>query len=257
MIVVVRLLGVDFANRVGLAAGYDRNGVHIRDAPEWGFGFVELGTVTPRPIEGHNAGVQALARRLRARAPGDIVVGANLGVQPGRPVAHAWCDYMAGMRALTPFVHYLAINLTGESTCELLAPHNEGLFVQTLAVLSDARRRRGAPALLLKLPIEAALRNDARIMRQVRTAAIDGVIAVREGRGDQQVARLASVISKHMVLIIAGGIDDIAQALSCVRAGADLVQMYRGFATGGPARVHAIASALCHEAWAAASRTSA
>jgi dihydroorotate dehydrogenase len=134
------LAGLRFRNRIGLGAGFDKDGVAIRGWAALGFGFVELGTVTPRPQPGNprprlfrlppdealvnrmgfnNAGADALARRIadaRPHLPDGFVVGANIGRNRDTPDEDAVGDYVAAARALGPVADYLAINVSSPNT---------------------------------------------------------------------------------------------------------------------------------------------
>lgn len=149
----VELAGLRFRNRVGLGAGFDKDGVAI---PAWaalGFGFVELGTVTPRPQRGNprprlfrlpsdealvnrmgfnNAGADALASRIataRPELPPGFVVGASIGRNRDTPDDGAAADYVAAATVLGPVADYLAVNVS--------SPNTEGL-----RTLQDAERLR-------------------------------------------------------------------------------------------------------------------
>lgn len=243
MSAVVRLLGLDFDNRVGLAAGHDRDGIRLEEAGSWGFGFVELGTVTPLPVAGHNAGAHALAERLRKRVRTTLKIGVNIGAQPGGDANEAWRDYVRVMRSIDRQADYLAINFTGDSARALLDPGNQVVLDAVLAAFSDARAQ-GTPPVLLKLPLAAALADDARIARQAIALAFDGIIAVREDATVGGISALARVLPESMVLVAAGGIVDAETATRCIAAGADLIQMHRAFDAGGPGLVRAITVAL-------------
>lgn len=136
----VRLLGLTFPNRVGLAAGMDKDGRGLRAWGALGFGHVELGTVTAHPQPGNdlprlfrlptsravinrmgfnNAGVQVLAERLReARAEGaiGIPVGVSIGKTKVTPLEEAVEDYLTSVRALDGLADYLAVNVSSPNT---------------------------------------------------------------------------------------------------------------------------------------------
>lgn len=132
----VHLLGLRFRNRIGLGAGFDKDGVAIRGWAALGFGFVELGTVTPRPQPGNprprlfrlpdeealvnrmgfnNAGADALARRIadaRPHLPTGFVIGVNIGRNRDGGVD----DYPAAARSVAPAADYLALNVSSPNT---------------------------------------------------------------------------------------------------------------------------------------------
>ena len=171
-----RLWGLDFPNPVGLAAGFDKNGEVWRQALSLGFGFVEIGSVTPQPQPGNplprlfrlsqaeavinrmgfnNAGAEAMARLLAGRN-GDAsrrgILGINLG--KNKTTEDAAADYEIGIRRLAPFADYLVINVSSPNTPGLRA-------LQGRAPLQELIRRSRraltatlpdkAPPLLLKI----------------------------------------------------------------------------------------------------------
>lgn len=131
-----RVMGIDFPNPVGLAAGLDKDGECI---PVWralGFGFAEVGTVTPRPQSGNpkprmfrlpraralinrmgfnNQGVDRLVERVR-RAGGQGVLGINIGKNADTPVERAADDYLLGLRKVYPWASYVAVNISSPNT---------------------------------------------------------------------------------------------------------------------------------------------
>lgn len=132
----VDLLGLHFANRVGLAAGLDKNGDHIDALGSLGFGFIEIGTVTPRPQAGNpkprlfrissanaiinrmgfnNLGVDHLVSRA-ARRNYSGVLGINVGKNADTPLANAVDDYRICIRAAHAFADYLTVNISSPNT---------------------------------------------------------------------------------------------------------------------------------------------
>ena len=132
----VRVMGIDFPNPVGLAAGLDKDGVAIRGLAALGFGFIEIGTVTPRPQAGNpvprmfrlrerqalinrmgfnNAGVESLVGRL-AHLRYDGVLGINIGKNKDTPTDRAAADYRYCLNRVYPFASYLVVNLSSPNT---------------------------------------------------------------------------------------------------------------------------------------------
>lgn len=167
-------LGLRFANPLGLAAGFDKNAAVIAPMLRLGFGFVEVGTVTPRAQTGNprprifrlpsdgavinrigfaGEGMVAAARRLAAwrasRRPG--VVGVNLGMN--RDSADAAADYAAGARMLGPYADYVVINVSSPNTPGLRALQGraalEAVVDRVAAALAEAGSQ--APPLLVKI----------------------------------------------------------------------------------------------------------
>ncbi|MCP9236640.1 quinone-dependent dihydroorotate dehydrogenase [Lewinella sp. JB7] len=133
--------GIPFPNPVGLAAGFDKDGKYYRDMSSLGFGFLELGTVTPLPQGGNpsprlfrlpadralinrmgfnNEGVEALARRLlRDGRPGNVVLGGNIGKNKLTPNEEATADYLKCFERLFSLVDYFVVNVSSPNTPNL------------------------------------------------------------------------------------------------------------------------------------------
>ncbi|MEZ5448609.1 MAG: quinone-dependent dihydroorotate dehydrogenase [Thiolinea sp.] len=132
----VRVMGIDFPNPVGLAAGLDKNGEYIDALATAGFGFIEIGTVTPRPQPGNpvprlfrlrkakaiinrmgfnNHGTDYLLGQVRkARYQG--ILGINIGKNFDTPVERAVEDYLLGLRRVYPYAHYVTVNISSPNT---------------------------------------------------------------------------------------------------------------------------------------------
>ncbi|MEL7264806.1 MAG: quinone-dependent dihydroorotate dehydrogenase, partial [Planctomycetota bacterium] len=135
------IFGIPFANPVGLAAGFDKDGRYYQNMSSLGFGFIELGTVTPKPQSGNprprlfrlsrdralinrmgfnNDGVDALVERLkRWGRPGNVVLGGNIGKNKATPNDHAADDYRICFERLFPFVDYFVVNVSSPNTPNL------------------------------------------------------------------------------------------------------------------------------------------
>ena len=141
-----RVMGLVFPNPVGLAAGFDKDGKHIPGMACLGFGFVEVGTVTPLPQDGipqprlfrlpldralinrmgfNNEGLEALADRLKALrqtgVPGGLLIGGNIGKNKATPNEQAESDYLKCFEALFPWVDYFVVNVSSPNTPGLRA----------------------------------------------------------------------------------------------------------------------------------------
>jgi dihydroorotate dehydrogenase len=132
----VKVMGIDFPNAVGLAAGLDKNGDYIEAMAGLGFGFVEIGTVTPRPQPGNpkprlfrlpeaqaiinrmgfnNLGVEHLINQVKA-AEMDAVLGINIGKNFDTPVEKAVDDYLIGLNKVYDYADYVTINISSPNT---------------------------------------------------------------------------------------------------------------------------------------------
>ncbi|MCH7486688.1 MAG: quinone-dependent dihydroorotate dehydrogenase [Proteobacteria bacterium] len=192
----LRLWDRDFPNPVGLAAGFDKNAEVPDRALALGFGFVEAGSVTPRPQAGNprprlfrlsrdqavinrlgfnNDGLEAVAGRLRARPAGGIV-GVNLGVN--RDSADAAADYAEGARALAGLADYLVVNVSSPNTPGVRALQGRRPLEALLQAVLAARREGGAePPVLLKIAPDLTGDDLGVIAEVALESGIDGLIA--------------------------------------------------------------------------------
>jgi dihydroorotate dehydrogenase len=183
------IAGLGFPSPVGLAAGFDKDGEVPAKMLGLGFGFVEVGTLTPRPQPGNpgprlfrltedgavinrlgfnNQGQAAAAERLAGRDRSSGVVGINIGAN--KESADRIADYVAGVRAMAPFADYLTINISSPNTPGLRDLQAGGELVELLAAVGNARPA-GIP-LFLKVAPDLETGDHERIVR----AAIDGGI---------------------------------------------------------------------------------
>jgi dihydroorotate dehydrogenase len=192
------LFGREFSNPVGLAAGFDKDGVVIGAMAALGFGFVEVGTVTLRPQPGNprprlfrypaerslqnslgfnNSGLEAMRRRLagladRRRAPW-IPVGVNLGKGRDTPPEAALADYQALLRGLGELADYLVVNLSSPNTPGLRDLQNES-FVRDLLV---AARQATRTPVLVKLSPDLEPETAAALAAAAVAAGAAGIVA--------------------------------------------------------------------------------
>jgi len=198
----VELLGLSFPNPVGLAAGLDKNGDYIDAMGDLGFGFVEVGTVTPKPQPGNpkprmfrlaehqalinrlgfnNKGVDHLVDRLQKRRFKGIV-GANIGKQKETPVDRAADDYRYCLERVYPHCDYITVNISSPNTANLRELQDTGPLTELLGELTTLRDRlaveqnRYRPVLIKIAPDweDAALKSSLEVIGQ---SGIDGLIA--------------------------------------------------------------------------------
>lgn len=169
--------GLHFSNPVGLAAGFDKDGRHIRGLACLGFGFIEVGTVTPLPQEGNplprlfrlpsdralinrmgfnNRGIEALAeqlKRLRAQGvPEGLLIGGNIGKNKVTPNEEAYRDYARCFEVLHPWVDYFVVNVSSPNTPNLRALQEKEPLTQLLQGLQQANLTKNNPKpILLKI----------------------------------------------------------------------------------------------------------
>ena len=158
------ICGITFANPVGLAAGLDKDGKHIDALAALGFGFLEIGTVTPRPQPGNpkprmfrlseaqalinrmgfnNDGVDACVSRVRSSRfwqQGGIL-GMNIGKNASTPIEDAASDYILAMEAVYEIASYITVNISSPNTQNLRALQGEAMLRSLLSSLDEARKR--------------------------------------------------------------------------------------------------------------------
>lgn len=197
----VRVFGLDFANPVGLAAGLDKNADYLDALGALGFGFVEVGTVTPRPQDGNplprlfrlpaqraiinrmgfnNKGLDHMVARLRERRY-QGVVGVNIGKNRDTPVERAADDYLACLRAVYPYADYVTVNLSSPNTPGLrslqFGSQLEALLTQLKAAQAELAVQHGRRVpLLLKVAPDLTDEEIVDIARVLRATACEGLI---------------------------------------------------------------------------------
>ena len=192
-----KLFGIDFPNPVGLAAGLDKNAKLISQFSSLGFGFIEIGTVTPKSQSGNpkkrlfrllsdqgiinrmgfnNDGVELIASRLKKK--GNIIVGGNIGKNKITPINNAVSDYLISFDYLFDLVDYFAINVSSPNTENLRDLQNKDNLIYLLSSIQKNNQSRKKPKPIL-LKIAPDLSNDQLliIIDVVTKTSIDGIIA--------------------------------------------------------------------------------
>jgi len=204
----VKLMGLSFPNRVGLAAGMDKNAIHIDGLATFGFGFIECGTVTPRPQPGNpkprmfrlpeseaiinrlgfnNHGVdQFIANIIRSRfgrpGPDAGILGLNIGKNFDTPNHLAANDYLTCLRAVYPYASYVTVNISSPNTQGLRELQEGDALERLLAALKAeqtklAQRHRKYTPLVVKIAPDLSRVEIQRIAALLMQYKIDGVIA--------------------------------------------------------------------------------
>lgn len=219
-----KVFGLDFPNPVGLAAGFDKDGKYFEAMSALGFGFIEVGTVTPKPQVGNpqprlfrlpddealinrmgfnNEGVEALVERLKNRKKNQLIVGGNIGKNKVTPNEEATSDYTYCFEALFPYVDYFVVNVSSPNTPNLRALQDKEPLTALLNALQVLNQAKNAPKpILLKIAPDL---NDAQlddILAIVEATKIDGIIATNTtiSRAD------LSTSSTRIEIIGAGGL---------------------------------------------------
>ena len=280
----IEVAGLSFPSPVGLAAGFDKDG-EVPDAMlGLGFGFVEVGTVTPKPQAGNprprlfrlkedravinrmgfnNRGQGDALGRLAKRARRGIV-GVNIGAN--KDATDRIADYAAGVREMSPVADYLTVNISSPNTPGLRDLQSGGELAELLAAVREARA--GSLPLFLKVAPDLAVGDHARIVRAAIDHGIDALIvanttisrpALRSaqaaeagGLSGRPLKRLAleqlrlfrAEAGVQLPLIAVGGIESADDAWDRIVAGASLVQLYSALVYEGPGLAKRIAKGL-------------
>jgi dihydroorotate dehydrogenase len=198
----VQALGLTFPNPVGLAAGYDKDGLGWRGLAALGFGHIEVGTVTPRPQVGNpgprvfrlvedravinrmgfpNRGAEFVARRLQGKRPAGLILGVNIGKNLTTSLEHAGEDYLSLVKVFAPLADYLTINVSSPNTPGLRTLQTRSALEALLRPL-DAERRIQSQRLGRHVPLLVKLAPDLTTdeldgaLDAILAAGIDGVI---------------------------------------------------------------------------------
>jgi dihydroorotate dehydrogenase len=193
------VFGLKFPNPVGLAAGFDKDGKHFRAMSALGFGFIEVGTVTPKGQEGNpqprlfrlpadealinrmgfnNEGVTALVDRLKGGKPKGLIIGGNIGKNKLTPNEEATTDYVICFEALFPYVDYFVVNVSSPNTPNLRELQDKEPLTRLLSVLQEKNRAQSSPKpILLKIAPDLSNEQLDDIIDIVKDTGIDGLIA--------------------------------------------------------------------------------
>ena len=192
------LFGLTFKNPVGLAAGFDKNAQLFNEFANFGFGFVEIGTVTPKPQDGNpkkrifrliedealinrmgfnNDGVEVVSKRLRSRKS-DIIIGGNIGKNKVTPNETAVQDYIINFEALFDVVDYFVVNVSSPNTPNLRDLQEKAPLTKLLNELQEKNNLHNVrKPILLKIAPDLTNSQLEDIIDIVKITKIDGVIA--------------------------------------------------------------------------------
>jgi dihydroorotate dehydrogenase len=266
-----------FPNPVGLAAGYDKNAQVVHAMAALGFGFLEVGTVTPMPQRGNpkprvfrhpeqrslqnalgfnNSGGAAMADRLRQQAPSPLPIGINIGKNKNTTEAEAFRDYETLVDTLAEFASYLVINVSSPNTPGLRDLQRQ----ETVVDLVKRCRERTVKPVLVKLAPDLEDREAVELSVTAVEAGAAGVVVTNttidysllpgiEARGglSGRVLRRRSfevlqLVARHLEnrghLISVGGVESAIDVYSRLKAGASLVQLYTAMIYEGPLLVN-------------------
>ncbi len=277
------LFGRTFLNPVGLGAGFDKNATMIRGMQILGFGFTEIGTVTPKPQEGNpkprifrhieeksiqnamgfnNDGLLKVQRRLKERYPFTTPIGINIGKNKVTPEAEAINDYTTLIKALHELGDYMVINISSPNTPGLRDLQNEEFITR---LFEEAKAITSKP-ILLKIAPDMSKEDAVALTTLAVEKGADGIIATNTTidyslvKHPKEIGGLSGAVLKEKsfeifeavakelygktTLISVGGIDSAKEAYRRIKAGASLVQIYSGLIFGGPDMIKEINTEL-------------
>ena len=297
----IELAGLQFPNRVGMAAGLDKNARCIDALAAMGFGFVEVGTVTPKPQPGNpkprmfrlpearalinrlgfnNEGLDAFLHNVQqaqcrtSPQQNPLLLGLNIGKNAATPIENATSDYLICLEGVYPHADYVTVNISSPNTQNLRALQSDAALDALLGAIAERREtlasRHGrrvpvfvkiAPDLdesqvsviadtLQKHGMDGVIATNTTISR----AAVQGMRHADETGGlsgapvleasNQVIRQLRAALGSRFPIIGVGGILSADDAVSKIRAGADVVQIYTGLIYEGPQLVAKAARAI-------------
>ncbi|MFZ2388505.1 MAG: quinone-dependent dihydroorotate dehydrogenase [Polaromonas sp.] len=297
----IELAGLKFPNRVGMAAGLDKNARCIDGLAAMGFGFVEVGTVTPKAQPGNpkprmfrlpeakalinrlgfnNDGLDAFLANVqkssvrRQRTQNPLLLGLNIGKNAATPIENAVDDYLICLDGVYPHADYVTVNISSPNTKNLRALQSDEALDALLGRIAE-RREALASQHGKRVPIFVKIAPDLDetqvdvIAATLKRHAMDGVVATNttlsrdavkglrhaeEAGGlsgapvleasNRVIRQLRAALGKGFPIIGVGGVMSGADAVSKIRAGADVVQIYTGLIYKGPGLVSEAANAI-------------
>ncbi|MBW1454820.1 dihydroorotate dehydrogenase [Campylobacter jejuni] len=271
-----KLLGLDFNNPVGLAGGFDKNATMIRPLSALGFGFLEVGTFTPKPQEGNekprlfrlvkqesiqnamgfnNEGAEKIALRLAKTHPFVLPLGVNIGKNKITPNDKALEDYFTLFRDFKDLCDYFIVNISSPNTKNLRELQNDD-FLNTL--LEEAKKITSKP-ILIKIAPDMKIDDALNLCENAIKKGADGFILANTsvdyslldnnrtfgGISGRLITEKSGIFFKEVakilfgktLLIASGGIDSADIAYERIKNGANLVQVYTALIFKGPSLV--------------------
>jgi dihydroorotate dehydrogenase len=267
------LFGRTFLNPVGLGAGFDKNATMIRGIQTLGFGYTEIGTVTPKPQPGNpkprmfrhveektiqnamgfnNEGAFKVVQRLKECYPFSTPIGINIGKNKITPESEAISDYTHLIKAFNGLGDYFVINISSPNTPGLRDLQNEAFITE---LFKEAKALTDMP-ILLKIAPDMTKEDAVALTTLAVEKGADGIIATNTTidyslvKNPKDIGGLSGAVLKEKsfeifeaiakelygktTLISVGGIDSAEEAYRRIKAGASLVQVYSAMIFGGP-----------------------
>ena len=224
------LFGVKFPNKVGLGAGFDKNARYLRELQTLGFGFVEIGTVTPRPQKGNdkprlfrlvkdkalinrmgfnNEGVNEVAKRLKKWRKREslndnsnaFVIGGNIGKNKNTPNEDAWKDYEICFRTLHHYVDFFVVNVSSPNTPGLRELQDKGALKIILTRLQELNAEIPIPRpILLKIAPDLTWTQIDDVIDLANEINLDGLVAT-----NTTIERTGLITSQETIAQIGNG----------------------------------------------------
>ena len=296
----IDLAGLKFPNRVGMAAGLDKNARCIDGLGAMGFGFVEVGTVTPKAQPGNpkprmfrlpeanalinrlgfnNEGLDAFVANVqrsalrRSKNP-SLLLGLNIGKNAATPIENATDDYLLCLEGVYPHADYVTVNISSPNTKNLRALQSDEALDALLGALQQRRQKLAAQhgrqvplfvkiapdldeaqvgviaATLLRHGMDGVVATNTTLSR----TAVQGMQHAEEAGGlsggpvlessNRVIGQLRAALGADFPIIGVGGIMSAEDAVSKIRAGANVVQIYTGLIYQGPELVQKAALAI-------------
>ncbi len=296
----IELAGLTFPNRVGMAAGLDKNARCIDGLAAMGFGFIEVGTVTPLAQPGNpkprmfrlpeagaiinrlgfnNQGLDAFIANvqqssMRATPNNPVLLGLNIGKNAATPIENATDDYLKCLQGVYPHADYIVVNISSPNTKNLRSLQSDEALDALLGAIAEKREELAqtfgkSKPIFVKIAPDLDDTQVGLIAQTLRKHGMDGVIATNttlsreavkhlqhgnEAGGlsgapvlessNRVISQLRAALGSKFPIIGVGGIMSAEDAVSKIKAGADVVQIYTGLIYRGPQLVHEAAQAL-------------
>ena len=267
------ILGVKFHNPIGLGAGFDKNATMIEAMPAMGFGYTEIGTMTPKPQEGNakprlfrfpeqesiqnamgfnNHGAYEVISNLKKVYPYSIPIGASIGKNKITPENEALNDYETLIRGFKDIADYLVVNISSPNTPNLRDLQNEEFIKSVFAM---AKEITNTP-ILLKIAPDMQPQTAITLCQTAIKYGADGIVAtnttqdysllpnpkdfggisgaVMSDKSYELFKAIGRELYDKTTLISVGGISDANDAYRRIKAGASLIQILSGFIFKGP-----------------------
>ena len=272
-ILTQELFGRKFRNPVGLGAGFDKNATMIRGIKILGFGYTEIGTVTPKPQAGNpkprmfrhvqeesiqnamgfnNEGAYKVIQRLKKRYPFSTPIGINIGKNKLTPEPQAIDDYTHLIKAFNGLGDYFVINISSPNTPGLRDLQNEEFITK---LFTEVKKLTKMP-ILLKIAPDMKIEDAVALTKMAVQKGADGIIATNTTidyslvKNPKNIGGISGAVLKEKsfkifeaiakelygktTLISVGGIDSAKEAYKRIKAGASLVQILSGIVFHGP-----------------------